>query len=352
MRQKTERYLWLLPLISSQSSAQESRYPDVGKDKPCVRPIQLNRDREVMARAIERIEQDIAALEEATDLLQGELNSAYSKYLTILGQAVQQQMVLASYQICTHGYPESFLSLSFNQRQQLQQELRKLGKQVREQLVNQLEGLKQLAETDQELSKSIEPTPEPPSTNLEFSEETLPEFLSEPVDNPDETTTSPTPPKPPKQPKIPPTKIEQMMQWLEQLEEAIAQTLQTTSLDTNRLLQKSGIIPEKLPPAILEAATKAEASSDAPAGSPNLLNLLMETPSEDEEEDSTLLRVVAVNLRLSEIEFADPTLMASRNQIRSLLARVSKFKQEYRKKQRERAVAQAEAAWRASWYED
>lgn len=305
-----------------------------------------------MARAIERIEQDIAALEEAITLLQGELDNAYSKYLTLLGQAVQQQMVLASYQICTHGYPESFLSLSFNQRQQLQQELRKRGKQVREQLVNQLEQLKQLAETASDAPESMESMPEPPSTNRETSEETPPELLPESVDSAEESPIPPNPPKLARQPKIPPTKLEQLMQWLEQLEEAIAQTLQTTSLDTNRLLQKSGIIPEKLPSALLEAAAKAEASSDASSGSPNLLNLLMEAPNEDEEEDSTLLRVVAINLRLSEIEFADPTLMASRNQIRSLLGRVSKFKQEYHKRQRERAVAQAEAAWRSSWYED
>ncbi|HEY9653766.1 MAG TPA: hypothetical protein V6C95_24095 [Coleofasciculaceae cyanobacterium] len=307
-----------------------------------------------MARAIERIEQDIAAMEEAITLLQGELDSAYSKYLTLLGQAVQQQLVLASYQICTHGYPQSFLNLSFSQRQQLQQELRKLGKQAREQLVNQLEMLKQLAEAELEESKSIEPTPEPSSTHQECSEETQSELLPESIDSEDETPTPPNPPKPKpaKQPKIPPTKLEQLMYWLEELEDAIAQTLQTTSLNTNHLLQKSGIIPEKLPAALLEAAAKAEASSDSPAGSPNLLNLLMETPNEDEEEDSTLLRVVAINLRLSEIEFADPSLMASRNQIRSLVGRVSKFKQEYHKIQRERAVAQAEAAWRLSWYED
>lgn len=305
-----------------------------------------------MARAIERIEQDIAALEEAITLLEGELESAYSKHLTLLGQAVQQQLVLASYQICTHGYPESFLGLSFNQRQQLQQELRKLGKHAREQLVNQLEKLKQLTETEPEAPKSIELTPEPPSTNLESSEETPPELLPEPVDGTEGAPTPPNPPKPAKQIKTPPTKLEQLMQWLEQLEEAIAQTLQTTSLDTNRLLHKSGIIPEKLPSAVLEAAAKAEASSDAPPGSPNLLNLLMETQNEDEEEDSTLLRIVAINLRLSEIEFADPSLMASRNQIRSLLGRVSKFKQEYHKRQRERSVAQAEAAWRSSWFED
>jgi hypothetical protein len=124
-------------------------------------------------------------------------------------------------------------------------------------------------------------------------------------------------------------------------------------LDTNRLLQKNGIIPDKLPPAVLEAAVQVEASNDAAPGSPNLLNLLMEAENEDgEKEDSTLMRIVAINLRLSEIEFADPTLSAGRNQIRKLSARVSSFQREYHKKQRERAVAQAEAAWRSSWFDE
>jgi hypothetical protein len=41
-----------------------------------------------MARAVERIEQDLATLEEAIALLATELYSTYSQYLTLLGQAV------------------------------------------------------------------------------------------------------------------------------------------------------------------------------------------------------------------------------------------------------------------------
>jgi hypothetical protein len=72
------------------------------------------------------------------------------------------------------------------------------------------------------------------------------------------------------------------------MEEAIAQTLQTISLETNRLLQQTGIIPDKLPAAVLEAAAKVEASAESATGSsPNLLNLLMETDSDGDSEDST-----------------------------------------------------------------
>ncbi|MBD2127816.1 hypothetical protein NDI39_22350 [Microcoleus sp. ZQ-A2] len=300
-----------------------------------------------MARAIERIEQDLAALEEATALLRAELHKTYSQYLQLLGQAVRRQLILASYQVCTHGYPEAFLSLSFNQRQKLQQSIQQMGKKAQEQLLSHLEASKKV--TKAEVTDSNEPVPEPELTNSEPPQDVTPEPLSIVEQVPGnleapETINITNPEL---------TKPEQLAQWQEQLEEAIGQTLETLSLNTNRLLQQTGIIPRKLPAAVLEAATKADSSTESvTVGSPNLLNLLMETESEDDSEDSTLTRIIAINLRLSEIEFADPALNAGRNQIRNLSAKRNTLHREYHKKQRERSVAQAEAAWRASWFED
>jgi len=45
-----------------------------------------------MARTVERIEEDIAALEEA---LAAEMSSAYSSYLTTLGPAVRKSLIQA-----------------------------------------------------------------------------------------------------------------------------------------------------------------------------------------------------------------------------------------------------------------
>lgn len=289
---------------------------------------------------VERIEQDLAALEKAIALLKVDFHSTYSQYLKLLGQAVRQQLILASYQICTQGYPEAFLGLSFNQRQNLQQAVLRLGKQVQEQLLSHLEPSQPLSETETQMVDDAptedEEPPEAPQEEMQFEMAGVDDLLDA-AESEDE--------RPLSQP-------EQLLEWQEQLEKAIAQTIQTLSLDTNRLLQKNGIIPDKLPPAVLEAAVQVEASNDAATGSPNLLNLLMEAENEDgEKEDSTLMRIVAINLRLSEIEFADPTLSAGRNQIRKLSARVSSFQREYHKKQRERAVAQAEAAWRSTWFD-
>jgi hypothetical protein len=289
-----------------------------------------------MARALERIEQDLAALEEAIALLATDFQTTYSKYLTLLGQAVRQQLILASYQVCTQGYPDAFLSLSFERRQNLQQAIRQLGKQAREQLLSHLEQSKNLIQP--ESNDEPEQTPQP-----------LPGLFELPIGSdapPDTSQTAETT-------NVPPTKAEQLQKWQEKLEEAIAQTLQTISLETNRLLQQTNIIPGKLPSAVLEAASKVDTSTEsATAGSPNLLNLLMETESDGDSEDSTLTRIVAINLRLSEIEFADPALSAARNQIRNLSAKGSKLQRDYLKIQRERAVARSEAAWRSSWFED
>lgn len=300
-----------------------------------------------MARAIERIEQDLAALEEATALLRAELNKTYFHYLQLLGQAVRRQLILASYQVCTHGYPEAFLGLSFNQRQKLQQSIQQMGKKAQEQLLSHLEASKKV--THAEVTDSDEAPPQPELNSSEPPQDDTPEPLSivEPIPGNIEApeTIDITSPEL--------TKPEQLAQWQEQLEEAIAQTLETLSLKSNRLLQETGIIPSKLPAAVLEAAAKADSSTESvTVGSPNLLNLLMETESEDDSEDSTLTRIIAINLRLSEIEFADPALNAGRNQIRNLSAKRNTLHREYHKKQRERSVAQAEAAWRASWFED
>jgi hypothetical protein len=64
------------------------------------------------------------------------------------------------------------------------------------------------------------------------------------------------------------------------------------------------------------------------------------------------LQIVAVQLRLSEIELGDAQVMAARHQIRHLLHRLNTLKREYRTRDRERAVARAEAAWRASWFDE
>lgn len=302
-----------------------------------------------MVRAVEQIEQDLAKLEGVIAQGTTELSNAYSKYLTLLGQTVRQQLIMASYRVCTQGYPGTFIDLSFNQRQQLQSAVRQLGKQVQEQLISPLEWEQDSTSTASENQAEFDE-----DESIEFNQQLLPTIqeqlpelikLSEAADALENLEIGNTLKR----------QLEQPKQWQERVEEAIKKILQTTSVETNNLLQKAGIIPEKLPSAVLEAAAKADSSGEPSSGSPNLLNLLVEVEGDTEkteQEDSTITRIVAVNLRLPEIEFADHSLTACRNQIRQILAKLKTLERKNRKMQRERTVATAEAAWRSSWFED
>lgn len=271
-----------------------------------------------MARAIEQIERDIAALEQAVGAIAAELYSAYTSYLQTLGQALRQHLILASYQLCTQGYPEPFVNLSFNQRQQLQQAVRKLGQNV----ANELLGLIKTEESETSIQDS------------EVSKELEEQFSLQPEHN----LSNP----------------KKLAQWQQRIEARIADSLRIASRDANFLLQQAGILPKKLTPPLLEAAaTASEASAEiTPAGPPNILNLLVEAENRDQPEEANVTQIIAIHLRLAEIEFADATVRAGRNQIRNLEAKVRSLGRDYQKKQQERLVAEAEAAWRTSWFDD
>lgn len=257
---------------------------------------------------VEQINREIAALEAMVKAIAMELENAYISYLTTLGQTVAKQLMLASYHVCTQGYPKQFVSLSFNQRQQLQQDIRALTQKAAERLLQHTQ-----VEHPLEFSFLAEEEPAPIS-------------FSDPLE---------------------------LMKWQHKVENAIASTLKTLSSQTNGVLQAAQILPNDLPLApLLEAATSSpDDTPEVITGLPNLLNLLIETDSDNEAKESNVTQIVAIHLRLIDIEFADTTIRAKRNQIRNLSGKVSKLEREYQKKQREKDVAEAEAAWRLSWFE-
>ncbi|MDH6088643.1 hypothetical protein [Umezakia ovalisporum] len=275
-----------------------------------------------MARSIELIEQDIAVLQEAMGAIAVELHNAYADYLSTLGQALGKQLILASYHLCTQGYPEKFLRLSLNQRQKLQQAIRKLGQGGAELLLSYIQGegdKKEEHKEDEEVTYVSEVS-EVNSPLKSFS----PNF-SNPVE---------------------------LGKWQQNLENLLQELLKNVSRDANVLLQKAGILPKKLPEPILEAAaTVSEASAEVMPGPPNLLNLVLEIENEKDLENPKITQIMAINLRLGEIEFADTKLSCERRQIRHILVQLNKIGRDYQKKQRERSVAEAESAWRASWFE-
>ena len=289
-----------------------------------------------MVGSVERIAQEIAALDQNVATIAQDLYTAYSDYLTLLGQSVRQQLILASYHICTQAYPEPFLHLSYSQRQSLQKNLRYLSRQVQEELLAQLhipvaieEAMLEEMGLD-ELQNLMHPAPIAPPADAESIDRAL-----TPAD---------------------------LLQWQRDLEQAIVDELQTGSHAANRLLQQASILSQKLPQAILEAATKADMSDIGNNHTPNVLSLRMdaadsssdsdEGQSEEESRSRIVLHLIAIHLRLSEIEFADTPTTAGRTRIRNLSAQLKTLAREYSKKQREQAIAEAQAAWRSSWNQD
>jgi hypothetical protein len=303
-----------------------------------------------MVRARERIEQDLAALEEALAALTLEFQSTYEGYLTALGQAVRQQLILACYHLCTQAVPESFLKLSFDGRQKMQQSVRRLAAASEEKLralVTESEAEEEIEKEEEEddfdkEEEEEEEEEEDAEDKKEKKELSATNYLFSVANYQVPTATSP----------------ESLARWQNSIEKSIAHILKLLSRDTNRLLQQSGILPSQLPEPVLEAASGAESSGDSVAGPPNLLNLIIETdaPSASRNLPETLasraLHITAVKLRLSEIEFADAGTSAWRQQIRNLSVRLNSLGRDYQKKQRELAVVEAESAWRSSWFED
>lgn len=314
-----------------------------------------------MVRARERIEQDLAALEEALAALTLEFHSTYEGYLTALGQAVRQQLILACYHLCTQAVPESFLKLSFDGRQKMQQSVRRLAAASEE----KLRSLVTESEEEEEIEKDEEEDEEEDEFDKDQEEEEEDEEGEKEQEEDEEDQKekkelsainylfsvanyqAPTANSP-----------ESLARWQNSIERSIAHIIKLLSRDTNRLLQQSGILPSQLPEPVLEAASQAESSGDSVAGPPNLLNLIIETDASSASRNlaetlaSRALHITAVKLRLSEIEFADAGTSAWRQQIRNLSVRLNSLGRDYQKKQRELAVVEAESAWRSSWFED
>ncbi|MEG3925060.1 hypothetical protein [Microcoleus sp. D3_18a_C4] len=316
-----------------------------------------------MVRPRERIEQDLAGLEEALAALNLEFRSTYEGYLTALGQAVRQQLILACYHLCTQAVPESFLKLSFDGRQKMQQSVRALAVASEEKLRSLVTESQAEEEIEKEKEKEEEEDEEEDEDDFDKDEE------EEEEDEEDEQEED-------EQEKNQVSAInylfslanyqlpsanspESLARWQNSIEKSIVHILKLLSRDTNRLLQQSGILPSQLPEPVLEAASQAESSGDSVAGPPNLLNLIIETDASSASRKlaattfgSRALHITAIKLRLSEIEFADAGTSAWRQQIRNLSVKLNSLGRDYQKKQRELAVVEAESAWRSSWFED
>jgi len=308
---------------------------------------------EPMVGSVKQISQQLVVLNQQVADMGEEFYKTYAHYLTALGQAIRQQLILSCYHVCTESYPQQFLQLSMGQRQQFQQSVRDLANQAQKELLTQLQPIddQDLIEEDSDTDDADEENFDEDSEDEEFERDPASEsqqnelefLLSAPSFNKPAQSLTP---------------LDQLARWQESLEKAIAKKLQTTSHAANLLLQQSEILPKRLPEPVLKAAASA-GGSDPIAGNANLLKLLVEASSENSSKQGksrksseSLLHLVAIHLRLSEIEFNDTTTMAGRNKLRDLKKRFQTLGRDYQKKHQERAIAEAQDAWRSTWSHD
>ncbi|NJL83900.1 MAG: hypothetical protein HC890_14955 [Chloroflexaceae bacterium] len=304
-----------------------------------------------MARKLSQIQQDLAAIAQEVTEIAKQLQELYQNYFDALSRSTQKQLILASYQICTQAYPEAFLTITVRQRQRLQEQLKTTGKQLRSQLLTLLT-LKgkppALVELSKEPLEESSPLPLAEAAraaarrrelviNLELPGESEPPVPPDPVDSETAVMAFET------------DNPEELLEWHQVLEMAMDDVLADLSRQANRYLQESQILPEQLSAKLLDMAMQSEERTNSTSRPPNLLNLMVET--KDQENSERIAKIVAIRLRLSELEFSDPGLSAQHQQIRKTIDRVNQLRQQYQKRQREQAVAAAEAAWRATWFE-
>ena len=321
-----------------------------------------------MAKSIQQIQQDLQTLEEKVAEFAQELQSLYGEYLDQLGRATEQQLILASYQLCTQIYPESFLRLSLNQRQNLQQSLRNLGKDIKPSLLDSLKNLEQPEEETnvniveeiiknlpigEELKGDDETVDELKTSELKATVRSSSEEAKEIINQLQNLSSELNKIEPPGSNN--PNNPENLIRWQQKIEFKIKKSLDSISRDANKLLQDANIVPARLPTKVIDVAIQAENSGSS--GSKfnhlaNILNLAVETEKDKQTKPKQIVQISLVRLRLSEIEFSDATLNAKRTQIRNLLKQINKIRQQYRSTQKEYIKVQAEAAWRSSWYED
>ncbi|WP_071518176.1 hypothetical protein [Geitlerinema sp. PCC 9228] len=309
-----------------------------------------------MAGAIEKIEQDLAKMDEKVAQLREETHKVYNSYLEILGNAVRQQLVLAAYQICTHTYPDRFLNLSVSEREKLQKFLRQVAARTQEEIASLLENLPAASEipaSEWQNEAAAETETETDSHQDTASENDKQQATSSP--NGEAMEWGDTQSTDLRSQLLGEDPVHPFAKWLEMVESAISNVLHNSSYQANHVLKEAGVLMPELPDPLLEMAVHSSANADT-SGPPNVIRLYVqaEAPPESQESQkkSEPVPITVIALHLGELEFAEPQVMAQRNQLRQLISQFSQLKQAYEQKQQEWLVATAEANWRAIWFEE
>jgi hypothetical protein len=155
------------------------------------------------------------------------------------------------------------------------------------------------------------------------------------------------------------------------LERHLRAILRTLSGLANHLLKQANVLPD-LPDMVIAAATEADGDSAGPS-QPNLVSVLVEMADRrddlqdddddvldddddafdsNEEAEHEMTHLVAINLRLADVEFADAQAALWRGRLQETLHKLKRLGRRYRTLRQEQARAEAEHAWRAIWFDD
>jgi hypothetical protein len=272
-----------------------------------------------MAGSIEQIEQDLHQLRKVSIQLGGELTAAYRSHFASLAPTLKKQSIQGCYYLCTNCYPEAFLKINYNQRAQLLKTLQRVIGNAIANLVIHIE----------------------PSARMSNNEdEPTGELTSMPI-MPIDWFATPT----------------SLSTWQQNLEEEISHSLKEISYKVNLLLQQAQIMPPNIPKLILEASSEADLQGESTVNVPNLLSMSIERESTEEQQldDDDFPQIVQIHslyLRLTEVEFSDVMTLSLRKNISQLVNKINILRREYLQKQQELKIAEAESAWRNSWFED
>lgn len=92
---------------------------------------------------------------------------------------------------------------------------------------------------------------------------------------------------------------------------------------------------------------------DSDGNMPHVLSLRLNAAGKDNRpRRDKSIHIVAIYLRLSEIEFATPGVMAWRNQLRSQVKKQHRLSKEYKACEHAQRVVEAQELWRQGWRQD
>jgi hypothetical protein len=363
-----------------------------------------------MAQSLEQLNQSLKRLEQQAIDLGDKLHIAHQGYRNVLAQTALEQMIMASFTLCTEAYPEEFLQLSVNDRHQLQTKIRAIAQKMQA-------DLREIPTPDTPSSELAPAMPslsfpemlalpshpnrnqgEPLGDNFlildEEEEDDEEEEEEEEEEDEEEDTDEATETRndarsrqieaelkalfslesllSQRQPQLPQNPVEQIGFWHRHIENQAQQCLRQVSAETNQTLQTAKILPGQIPAPILEAASIAE-GGESFGKTPHLVRMILEArekPPESASDDrgprrnrnrssardnnrpTAIVNLITLQLRVAELEFHDLNLVAWRSQIRNLLKELKTIAKEYKKTQHQQAIANAKMAWRATWTND